>query len=53
MVMESLPEQVDVAVIGGGVGSYIAAIRAAVEISPSSCIDEVIVNTRVGALSYD
>ena len=23
------------------------------EISPSSCIDEVIVNTRVGALSYD
>ncbi|MCL4379708.1 MAG: SDR family oxidoreductase [Candidatus Marsarchaeota archaeon] len=28
-------------------------VRAAVEIGPSSCIDEVIVNTRVGALSYD
>lgn len=29
MVMGSLPEQVDVAVIGGGVGGYVAAIRAA------------------------
>ncbi len=29
MVMGSLPEQVDVAVIGGGVGGYYAAIRAA------------------------
>jgi dihydrolipoamide dehydrogenase len=28
MVMGSLPEEVDVAVIGGGVGGYIAAIRA-------------------------
>lgn len=29
MVMGSLPEQVDVAIVGGGVGGYIAAIRAA------------------------
>ena len=29
MVMGSLPEQVDVAIIGGGVGGYVAAIRAA------------------------
>jgi len=29
MVMGSLPEQVDLAVIGGGVGGYFAAIRAA------------------------
>ena len=29
MVMGSLPEEIDVAVIGGGVGGYIAAIRAA------------------------
>ncbi len=29
MVMGSLPERVDVAVIGGGVGGYVAAIRAA------------------------
>ena len=29
MVMGSLPEEVDLAVIGGGVGGYIAAIRAA------------------------
>ena len=29
MVMGSIPEKVDVAVIGGGVGGYIAAIRAA------------------------
>ncbi len=29
MVMGSLPEQIDLAVIGGGVGGYIAAIRAA------------------------
>ncbi len=29
MVMGSLPENVDVAVIGGGVGGYVAAIRAA------------------------
>lgn len=29
MVMGSLPEEVDVAVIGGGVGGYFAAIRAA------------------------
>jgi dihydrolipoamide dehydrogenase len=29
MVMGSLPEEVDVAIIGGGVGGYIAAIRAA------------------------
>ncbi len=29
MVMGSLPQQVDVAVIGGGVGGYVAAIRAA------------------------
>ncbi len=29
MVMGSLPEQVDLAVIGGGVGGYVAAIRAA------------------------
>ncbi|MCL5115175.1 MAG: dihydrolipoyl dehydrogenase [Candidatus Marsarchaeota archaeon] len=29
MVMGALPEQVDVAVIGGGVGGYVAAIRAA------------------------
>lgn len=29
MVMGSLPEQVDIAVIGGGVGGYYAAIRAA------------------------
>ncbi|MDE1868815.1 MAG: dihydrolipoyl dehydrogenase [Candidatus Micrarchaeota archaeon] len=29
MVMGSLPEQVDIAVIGGGVGGYVAAIRAA------------------------
>jgi dihydrolipoamide dehydrogenase len=29
MVMGSIPEQVDVAVIGGGVGGYVAAIRAA------------------------
>ncbi len=28
MVMGSLPEQVDLAIIGGGVGGYIAAIRA-------------------------
>ena len=28
MVMGSLPEQVDIAVIGGGVGGYVAAIRA-------------------------
>src|SRR5690348_2663918 len=28
MVMGSLPEQVDLAVIGGGVGGYVAAIRA-------------------------
>jgi dihydrolipoamide dehydrogenase len=29
MVMGSIPEQVDVAIIGGGVGGYVAAIRAA------------------------
>ena len=29
MVMGSLPERVDVAVVGGGVGGYVAAIRAA------------------------
>lgn len=29
MVMGSIPEQVDLAVIGGGVGGYVAAIRAA------------------------
>jgi len=29
MVMGSLPEQVDIAVVGGGVGGYYAAIRAA------------------------
>ena len=29
MVMGSLPEEVDIAVIGGGVGGYFAAIRAA------------------------
>lgn len=29
MVMGSLPEEVDLAVVGGGVGGYIAAIRAA------------------------
>ena len=29
MVMGSIPENVDVAIIGGGVGGYIAAIRAA------------------------
>jgi Pyruvate/2-oxoglutarate dehydrogenase complex, dihydrolipoamide dehydrogenase (E3) component, and related enzymes len=29
MVMGSLPENVDLAVIGGGVGGYVAAIRAA------------------------
>ncbi len=29
MVMGSIPEEVDVAVIGGGVGGYVAAIRAA------------------------
>lgn len=29
MVMGSLPEQVDLAIIGGGVGGYVAAIRAA------------------------
>jgi len=29
MVMGSLPEQVDMAVVGGGVGGYFAAIRAA------------------------
>ena len=29
MVMGSLPEQVDLAVVGGGVGGYYAAIRAA------------------------
>ncbi len=29
MVMGSIPEQVDVAVIGGGVGGYVSAIRAA------------------------
>ncbi len=29
MVMGSIPEQVDIAVIGGGVGGYVAAIRAA------------------------
>lgn len=29
MVMGSLPEEVDLAVIGGGVGGYVAAIRAA------------------------
>jgi dihydrolipoamide dehydrogenase len=28
MVMGSLPEQVDLAIIGGGVGGYVAAIRA-------------------------
>ncbi len=28
MVMGSLPEQVDLAVVGGGVGGYVAAIRA-------------------------
>lgn len=28
MVMGSLPEQVDVAIVGGGVGGYVAAIRA-------------------------
>lgn len=29
MVMGSIPERVDIAVIGGGVGGYVAAIRAA------------------------
>ncbi len=29
MVMGSVPEEVDIAVVGGGVGGYIAAIRAA------------------------
>ncbi len=29
MVMGSIPEKVDIAVIGGGVGGYVAAIRAA------------------------
>ena len=29
MVMGSIPEQVDLAIIGGGVGGYVAAIRAA------------------------
>src|SRR5208282_2745781 len=29
MVMGSIPEQVDLAVIGGGVGGYVAAIRGA------------------------
>src|SRR5271168_415752 len=29
MVMGSLPENIDVAVIGGGVGGYVSAIRAA------------------------
>lgn len=29
MVMGSVPEQVDLAVVGGGVGGYVAAIRAA------------------------
>ena len=29
MVMGSLPENVDLAVIGGGVGGYVCAIRAA------------------------
>ena len=29
MVMGSIPEGVDLAVIGGGVGGYVAAIRAA------------------------
>jgi dihydrolipoamide dehydrogenase len=29
MVMGSIPEEVDIAVIGGGVGGYVAAIRAA------------------------
>ncbi|EQD66913.1 dihydrolipoamide dehydrogenase [mine drainage metagenome] len=29
MVMGSIPEEVDIAVVGGGVGGYIAAIRAA------------------------
>jgi len=29
MVMGSLPQQVDLAVVGGGVGGYFAAIRAA------------------------
>ena len=29
MVMGSLPEEVDLAIIGGGVGGYVAAIRAA------------------------
>ncbi len=29
MVMGSLPEEVDLAVVGGGVGGYVAAIRAA------------------------
>src|ERR1700683_1550854 len=29
MVMGSLPEQVDLAIVGGGVGGYVAAIRAA------------------------
>jgi len=29
MVMGSLPERVDLAVVGGGVGGYTAAIRAA------------------------
>src|SRR5271157_2102659 len=28
MVMGSLPENIDVAVIGGGVGGYVSAIRA-------------------------
>ena len=29
MVMGELPENVDIAVVGGGVGGYVAAIRAA------------------------
>ncbi len=29
MVMGSIPEEVDIAIIGGGVGGYVAAIRAA------------------------
>ena len=29
MVMGSIPENVDLAVIGGGVGGYVSAIRAA------------------------
>ena len=39
MVMGSIPEEVDIAVIGGGVGGYIAAIRAA-ELGKSVAIIE-------------